>query len=174
MTNRRYIKALEKRLVNPSDFDTNIICLKEFAECVNNFMTVAKPHFIKKFKAENDSEKSYFSFFRDQSSAQAVDEDLILAIAKEKAFGGSNRIELSLEGHRIIDLNSSESFRRVVTANGQPLSFTTTIKHTITFSDQFVLTLTDFTPQSLAKARIQFREKMEELAAENTPTFRIK
>ena len=130
---------MEKRLVNPSDFDTNIICLKEFAECVSNFMTVAKPHFIKKFKAESGSKNSYFSFFRDQASAQAADEDLILAIAKEKAFGGSYIIDLSLKGHKIIDLNSSESFRRVATANGQPLSFTTTIRHTITFSDQFVL-----------------------------------
>lgn len=48
MTNRRYTEALERRLVNPSDFDTNIICLKEFAECVNNFMTVAKTSLYKK------------------------------------------------------------------------------------------------------------------------------
>lgn len=170
----KYINAFKKRAVNPSDFDANIACLEDLAHACNYWMAVATPHMEKELHAEKKAEESHFSFFKDKAREEALKEMLIIDSAKKLMLDGVETIikEEFAKEPRIISLDYHENHKTTENKKGKVISRTNKDVYTITFSDKSTLILQDLDPESLAQAKIQFNEKMDELAPKsNTPSF---
>jgi hypothetical protein len=165
MARDKYINGYKKRSSNPSDFNTNIICLEELAQATRCWMTVAVPHIRKQKFAEHKAEKLNFSFFRDKAREEVFEERIIIESLEKKMLEGVETIkkeDLAKEP-RIIDLKYEED-HKIEIIKGKVISKIDNELYTITFSDNYRLTLKDHKSESLAQAKVKFNEKMEALS----------
>lgn len=165
MARNKYINGYKNRLSNPSDFSANIVCLEELAQATHYWMSVAIPHMEKQKHAEQKAEKLYFPFFRDKAREEVLEERRIIESCRRKMLEVVETIkkEKLIKEPRIIDLKYEEDYK-IEIIKGKVISKIDNESYTITFSDNYRLTLPDHKPESLAQAKVKFNEKMEELS----------
>lgn len=166
------ITALTEHGKNPSDFDTYIAFIVEFARVVNLTRAVVAPHKIERSRAEHDSREykksllshfSYFSFFRDKAGERAQEETEIIEACQNMMMKDlPPGLPELLQNSKII----SFVFGRGINKEGLEEDALGMI--TIQFSDRSKLLIPDLTPESLDQARVKFNEKMDELDTANS------
>ncbi|MDX1901946.1 MAG: hypothetical protein SFW66_08095 [Gammaproteobacteria bacterium] len=164
---QKMVVALKKRSLAPADFDTNIEYLKNFEELSEaGLRELCDRHLKQKKKAIADYRTTKYQLLQEFSLSKIDDEEKTWQAIQDRLYGSIREIiteEFSKEP-RIINLDVSHNTNK---RKDTGVIVSVDKEYTITFSDRTEINLTSLDNKSLAKARIQFDEKMLALAEQN-------
>lgn len=169
-----YVDAIVRRSNDPADFNSNIACLKELEKSADLLLSVVGSHVEEQLRAHEKYRKSSLDFFRDRARNRELKETRTIEDAKKYMLNSSvNEVVKSefLKEPRITSLNAHPLYEET-SVKGRITSNTRKCEYSITFSDDTKIALNDLSQAELVKAKAEFNQKMEQLAASAENTMR--
>lgn len=161
--------ALDKRLIHPADYDTNISCLRDIKKAWSLFNAVYNYHLNKREKAHQQSSKAWFGFFEHKAHHRELKEGLITEACYQSMFEGFNEAfkRHILKEPRIIALGYDFDIKQDAYRNDDGKIIDQTEDkvdiYNITFSDHSQIILHDVDHDSIESERAKFQTKMKSL-----------